>query len=360
MALNTYRSKKFTAEHRQIIDHANAICAEYAEQGLVLTLRQLYYQFVARGLLANRQSEYKRLGDICNDARMAGEMDWGYLIDRTRNLVRQPFWKGPTDLIKGAADQYKPDLWKPQKKRVEVWVEKDAAIGVIETICSQNDVAYFSCRGYTSVSELHVAAERVFRYLESGEQVTILHIGDHDPSGIDMSRDIEDRLRTFIHNDWARTWAMEHGLYGQVTRGQIKGSMRRVMGENGSHIGSWEDPWQVKRIALNIDQVERYSPPPNPAKQTDARFERYMAETGLDESWELDALDPTVLQDLIQAEIDEIRDEEIWAEENDRMDRHREVLRAVANNWAEIARQYGPAHALDDEETTPEEEGDPR
>ena len=202
MAFTKYETKKIGPAKMAVIEQANEICQEYAEAGIPLTLRQLYYQFVARGLIANKQSEYKRLGDICRDARMAGEMDWDHLIDLTRDLRPVSSWKGPEDLLKGAASNYHRDLWKPQRVRPEVWIEKDAAIGVVQGVCKFNSVPYFSCRGYTSMSEMHEAAQRIRFHIERGDKVQILHIGDHDPSGLDMSRDIEDRLRKFINQDW--------------------------------------------------------------------------------------------------------------------------------------------------------------
>lgn len=332
-----YVSKKFSAEHTRVIETSRAICEEYAAQGLSLTLRQLYYQHVARGLIANRQSEYKRLGGILNDARMAGELDWDYLVDRTRNLVSQPKWDSPHSLVRAASEQYLTDLWRTQKQRVEVWIEKDAGIGVIETVCNDNSVPFFSCRGYTSVSEIWEAGQRIGGYLRNGERVTILHIGDHDPSGLDMTRDITDRLKLFITRDWRSDHFDIGSNYrpGYITVEDIKDSMRRAM-----ELLPSAAPWSVKRIALNYDQVEQYQPPPNPAKTTDSRFERYEAETGLDESWELDALDPVVLQTLIQDEIDWVRDDERWDAASLAMEKDRAVLREVADHWSDIRTQY--------------------
>lgn len=271
MARTQYESKKVSRERREVMQTADAICAEYARQGLVLTVRQLYYQFVARGLVPNEQREYDRLADAVKDARMLGIMDWDYIVDRTRNLSSWKSYKGPQEALKELAGKYHRDMWAPQRKRIEVWVEKDAAIGVIQGTCSNNSVPYFSCRGYTSISEMHDAAQRIRWHIENGEQVTILHIGDHDPSGLDMSRDIEDRLRMFISRDWA-------GLHmgpGRWTRGEIRMSMRDVMHEaalkRDPEATYFEgEPWRVKRIALSMDQVNLYNPPPQPG-QADGR-----------------------------------------------------------------------------------------
>jgi len=293
-----YKDIRFSAPRLAIIDNANAIIEEYESQGFVLTLRQLYYQFVSRALIANKQSEYKRLGDIINDARLAGKIDWLAITDRTRNLTGLPHWDGPEDIVSASANHFHLDKWKNQDNRIEVWIEKDALAGVIEGVCKELDVPFFSCRGYTSQSEMWVAARRLIKYDKAGQAPVILHLGDHDPSGIDMSRDIEDRI----------------ALFTEAHRG-----LRRR--------------FEFRRLALNMDQVEKYNPPPNPAKTTDARYAGYQAEHG-DESWELDALEPKVLADLIRENIEEFRDEDQWSEDLAEEDRHKEDLSKVASNWA--------------------------
>lgn len=301
----TYVEKKFNAAHLKVIERANAVCAEYEAQGLVITLRQLYYQFVSRLWIPNTDQEYKKLGRILGHARMAGLLDWNYMIDRTRYLRELSHWTSVEELVAAAASQYRTDRWADQPTRVQVWIEKDAAIGVIEGVCNDEQVPYFSCRGYTSMSEMWVAAQRLRRFMATGQDVVILHIGDHDPSGVDMSRDIEERLRQFL---------------------------RRDLGGARHTAGSLE----VRRIALTYDQVELYEPPPNPAKQTDARYRRYVADTGLDESWELDALDPAVLQDLIRTEIEGIRDDWQWENSTAAMEHARSTLVGASARWDEV------------------------
>lgn len=215
-----YVERKFDPKSRALVDRSNAIITEYTAQGFVLTLRQLYYQLVSRDIIPNRQKEYKRLGSIVNDARLAGLIDWHAIEDRTRNLQRLSTWETPALMLQTCADQYHLDLWAGQKCRVEVWIEKDALVGVIEGVCHELDLPYFSCRGYTSQSEMWGAAMRLKRYQQGKQVPVILHFGDHDPSGKDMTRDIVDRLKLFM---------------------------------GGA---------QVARLALNMDQVEQYKPPP--------------------------------------------------------------------------------------------------
>lgn len=135
----------------------------------------------------------------------------------------------------------------------------------------------------------------MIRWVERSKQVpVVLHLGDHDPSGIDMTRDIADRLALFS---------------GGV---------------------------EIKRLALNMDQVEQYSPPPNPAKTTDSRYIGYIDLYG-DESWELDALEPSVMAGLIEDAVKQLRDDDVYEAVLAEEEQEKERLRAISDRWAEVA-----------------------
>jgi hypothetical protein len=270
MPLEQYIEKRFNSSSQKLIAQANVICDEYMGKGFTLTLRQLYYQFVARGLLPNKQPEYKRLGSVINDARLAGLIDWDAIEDRTRHLTSNSHWASQGDILQTAVDLFAIDKWSQQGTRVEVWIEKEALIGVVEPACSDLDVPYFACRGYSSQSEQWRASHRFRRFNNANQQVVILHFGDHDPSGVDMTRDNQDRLDIFLGNF--------------VT---------------------------VRRMALNWEQIEEHSPPPNPVKLTDSRSDGYREKFG-DESWELDALNPEIIDALIRDAVLGYRDEDEW------------------------------------------------
>jgi hypothetical protein len=307
-----------------IITQANQIAVDYAQQGYDLTLRQLYYQFVARDLLPNTQKSYDRLGQLVNRARLAGLMDWNYLVDRTRNIRSVSHWESPSDIVDTVSRQFRLDKWTTQPTRVEVWVEKEALAGVVQRVADRNDVAWFSCRGYVSQSEMWSAGQRLREYIKAGQNVVILHLGDHDPSGIDMTRDITDRLRTFIAQDWLNE---EMNVQGTVKVRDIWADMSEWCGGR--------DAFAVNRIALNFDQVEQYNPPPNPAKATDARFQKYMEEYG-SESWELDALDPVTLDALIEGHLGDIIDGEALDERAQDEETHRELLVKASIRWNDV------------------------
>jgi hypothetical protein len=325
-----YDTKRFSAETLETIRQANQILVDYEQQGYDLTLRQLYYQFVSRDLIPNNERSYKRLGSIVNDARLAGRIDWDHIVDRTRNVRSITHWDDPANIIEATARSFKVSLWEQQNDYVEVWIEKDALVGVITRVCNELDVPYFSCRGYTSQSEMWAASQRLLTPIIDGKNVTVLHLGDHDPSGIDMTRDIEDRLRLFISSDYARHKIKQHPGFKELS------SMNRE-----ATIGQWItealDRFEVRRIALTMAQITEYDPPPNPAKLSDSRSAGYVEEYGY-ESWELDALPPDVLSALVREHVEGLIEEDAWEAAREREEDGQRLLRLASERWTEIVK----------------------
>lgn len=293
-----YREINFRGDTLATIEKVNQIIATYRRQGYLLTLRQVYYQMVAAGHIPNNDKEYKRLGDILNNARYAGLVDWDAIEDRTRNMYRKAYWDDPAHAVEAIAQQYAIDKWQDQEFHVEVWVEKEALAGIVRQVARELDVNSMACKGYMSASEMRVAALRMLEADNSGKQLALIHLGDHDPSGVDMTRDIRDRLQEFITADF------------------------------GNEL-------EVVRAALNMDQIEALNPPPNPAKLTDSRCASYLREFG-DESWELDAIPPNELADLIRQQVRLYRDDDKWDAMVERENTEQNRLIACSDHWSEV------------------------
>ncbi len=240
------------------------ILEEYQMQGIKVTLRQLYYQLVARDLIPNTIKEYGKLSKLLTNARYGGFVDWGAIEDRTRTPDLPNTFEDTEHLIDVACRSYQLDRWEGQEYCIELWTEKDAISSVIAPITKEYQVAMCVNRGYSSASAMYDS----FRRLENSEQPKriILYLGDYDASGLDMIRDVRERLEEF-------------GV----------------------------DNLEVIPIALTKKQIEKYSPPPNPAKITDPRAKWYIQKYG-EQSWEVDALRPEVLQELIKKAILEYLD----------------------------------------------------
>lgn len=294
MTKEAFEERRFAAKTAKVIEQANDIMEEY--EGQQLTLRQLHYQFVARDLYDNTMRNYKKLGDIIRNGRMAGLISWDLIQDRTRGLQG---WGGgersPASAIRMASYRYKERLWDTQPVKVEVWVEKDALSGVLTDPGYENRLWYFATKGYPSISSLKEAADRFKRQEENGESTVILYFSDHDPEGLHMPEQVGEALEDF-----------------GVTNVEIR------------------------RLGLTMEQIRQYQPPSSAAKRGSSRVDWYHEATGTDEAWELDALEPAVIQNLIRDEVARIRDDDLWEAALESEREGKRLMERIADNWAGI------------------------
>jgi hypothetical protein len=329
MSKIAYERRSFTPAGLEVVRTAAQICADYAAQGYTLGLRGLYYQFIARNLFPDSRAfelpngeftknvtkNYKWLISLVTDGRVSGIIDWDHIMDEGRDVsLRDRGWDSPEDILRAIAEQYKIPRWEGQPEHVEVWVEKAALGQIIRQAADAWDVTSFECKGSPSTSTIHDAAKRLRSYEARGIKCTIIYLGDHDPTGLDIDRDVRDRLR----------------LFRCVT--------------------------EVTRIALTMDQVNALNPPPSPVKVTDSRTNGYIDTYGTDECWELDAIDPPTLDGLIQDAIREHVDMDLRQARLDREAGERAQLEAVHENWIDVLAWMQDENMV--REPEPAEDGD--
>lgn len=287
----------------EVIQHIKEIVSEYSEEGYVLTLRQLHYQLVSNNWIVNHDSAYKKLGNILDDCKYAGIIDWSDIEDRGR-VPYLPYWVNDVEhALNDTIDQYRIDRQKGQENYIELWTEKDALSGILRRTTEKYHVHLVVNKGYTSSSAIYQAYKR---YIERiGEQkIIILYFGDHDPSGLDMVRDIRERLSFMFQN----------GLYKKAF-GEEKDALKGL--------------FTVLPIGLTKAQIRQYDLPPNPTKLTDSRASKYISQHGKT-CWEVDALKPQVLTDIVEGHIRRNIDisayEEMIAEETTGINRLTEIV----------------------------------
>lgn len=263
----TFKEKNFRPDSLDLIAKCDEIVRDYLGQGLRLTLRQLYYQLVTQNIIKNEERAYKNLSSLVSDARLSGMLDWDAIEDRIRVPVIPSEFKDLQELVDAALYSYRLPRWETQTDYVELWVEKDALAGVLRSMANQYHVPMMVNRGYSSQSAMYEASKRYLQRQDDGKTLTLLYLGDFDPSGEDMVRDIADRMEMF-------------GIDAKV-----------------------------KKIALTLDQVYKYKPPPNPAKHSDPRSRDFIAKYGAS-SWEVDAINPIELRKIIKREIERFIDKD--------------------------------------------------
>ena len=246
-----------------------------------VTLRQLFYRLVSAQIIPNTETAYNTLGKQTVVARKRGEIPYNAFEDRNRDFIQGqwPFseeteesvfedaketYESAEDDFESSCYNYNLPLWYDQAKHVEVWVEKEALAGVCVEVTQQYGVWLAPCKGYPSLSFIYAASQRLNRILSenSEKELLILYFGDYDMRGLDIERNIQ------------QSFEEDFGL-------EIN----------------------VERIALTREQIQQYNLPPNPAKIHDP-MARGWIETQGNVAWELDALEPNVLTNLIKEAIE--------------------------------------------------------
>ncbi len=296
-------AKTFGPKALEMIDTITGILDDYSEQGYDLSLRQLYYQLVSRNIVPNTEKSYKNVGCIVSDARLAGLIDWDMIKDRGREMVSNPHWESPSNFIQEVAPQYRFDLWEDQNNYVEVMVEKQALEGVLQPVCRSLDIPFTANKGYSSSSAMYEASKRFIERAERGKVLHVIYLGDHDPSGIDMSRDVLDRLDLFIKTPFGNP-----------------------VGENEP------ESITVNRAALNMSQIKTLNPPENPAKITDSRAKSYIKRFG-NSSWELDAIEPRELAKLVTDAVTSLMDVPLFKRNQNKQELGRKELIKFAKTY---------------------------
>jgi hypothetical protein len=289
-----FSTKKRLPKTLAAIAQANAILEEYNAQGFRMTVRQLFYQHVARGLVPNTSKGYDAVQATARRGRVDGLIDWDFIEDRSRETVEWQAWTDPSGAVADAAASYQEDPWADQPIKPVVWIEKAALANVIEPACSEWRIPYFAIHGYNSTTLQYETAKKLAELIETGVTPIVLHLGDHDPSGLDMTRDNKKQLSLFA--------------------------------------GA---PIELRRLALNIDQVRRYRLPPNPVKETDKRTPSYVQQYG-SECWELDALEPTVIDTVLRAEIQGLANKRKWKAALALEAKNRKTIEAISDRWDEV------------------------
>lgn len=308
---------KFSLTRDELLGHAVEVAKDYQKAGYDLTLRQLYYQLVSQALIPNSNPSYKRLGNTLGEARLGGNFDMDLLVDRGRNAQgsKQSECKLNVGTALEEAERWlcalphwavSVDRWYGQPLHVSVWVEKDALSGVFQKPCDALGVGMFACKGYPSHSALWQWLKKLSEAYKASKggladgfedpdpllEAVVLYFGDHDPDGWQIPRSAEEAINIFVR---------AHNL-----------DVPRI---------------RFERLGLNMSQIQKYNPPPFPAKTTSSRYASYHKEHGTNDAWELDALDVKVLDKLIRDNVARYWDQSLYEEWQRRARVRRDALR---------------------------------
>jgi hypothetical protein len=244
---------------------------EIVERDQPMTIRQVFYQTVVHGIVGKAETEYDKVQDLLTDLRRSGEIPYEWIIDEGRYARRPYTVEGIVQALNDTRCNYRKDPWQETPEYVQIWVEKNALVGVLEPVTREYDVPLMATVGYSSISFLHEAAVDLSHL--GCSSIYIYQLGDLDPSGAQAAEAIEKDLRGFAP----------------------------------------EVDIRFSRIAITPDQITEYGLQAalRPTKRQDPRYRRFIERyrdvdvlQGGHLSCELDAIRPTDLRDLVRRTIE--------------------------------------------------------
>jgi 5S rRNA maturation endonuclease (ribonuclease M5) len=324
--------------YAEVVSSTNEIIEEYS---VPLTVRQTYYRLISPPfqLFANNLNNYKGFDKILTRARERGDIDWRRLEDRARSTIGvacrlfgtqtrvvtsmsdfeycwnsgEHYLNTVLDELKNCHNDFGLSMWETQPQYMEVWVEKDALASLFSTVARGFRVIVFPSRGYSSLTKIKEAVEdRFMERIKHGQYIGVLHFTDHDPSGLNMTSDINKRLGEYLKHALIKLDEDDHETFKQIIN-KINTNKKSLC--------------QITRCALTYEQVKWFNLASNPTKLSDSRAKEYNVKYG-DECWELDALPPDELQKIIRSAIIDSIDSKAWTARQNLIEQERSALQA--------------------------------
>lgn len=252
-----------TAGRNRLQDHVSELWVQifrvFDDVGTPVTVRQMFYQCEIRGAIEKTEAGYNKVQRQLSLMRKAGILPYDFITDNTRYMRKPRTYQSLESFADYHAKYYRRDLWNNQPDYVEIWIEKEAIMGIAYEVTDIYDVPLYPCKGYSSLSLTASAAETIKEVTNAGKRAFIYYLGDYDPSGEDIPRALQKHL---------------------VDRGA---------------------EFTFTHLAVNEKQISEWSLPTRPTKKTDSRSKNF---SGGDISVELDAIRPDKLKDIIRIAIE--------------------------------------------------------
>ncbi len=292
------------------MDGIRAEIHEVVEAGQPMTVRQVFYQLVSRGVIAKTETEYKHtVIRLLTELRREHVIPYDWVADNTRWMRKPQSYSSLHDMLKRQHEFYRRALWDDQDAYVEVWLEKDALAGVVFDVTAEWDVPLMVTRGYASESYLYSAADAITNQIADDKRAYVYYFGDYDPSGLNIPEVIERRLRE-----------MATGMFDNPA---------------DLHLDYW---FRFERVAVTPEQITDWSLPTRPTKKapvagqarkgTDTRAKNFEGE-----SVEVDAIPPDQLRELVEECITEHINDDV-------LERTRTVEKAERESLAHLVEEF--------------------
>ena len=228
---------------------------------------------------ANDMASYRALVDLLTRARIAGLIPMEVIADDTRSATIWDTHPNVQSFVRAELDEFLKGYWRDllqsQENHIEIVFEKLTVASIIKPLAAKYTIPCYPSRGYSSLPPRWELAER---YRKSGKnRLILIAVSDFDPDGEEIAHSLARSLR---------------------------------------------DDFGIKKIdafkaALTAEQVERFKLPPKiRAKKTSSNYKRFVDKHGHD-AFELEALEPDVVQRVLTETIDQVLDIDAFYSELD-------------------------------------------
>ena len=278
-----YVDKRFQQKSLERIEAVNSILTEYEAQGYQMTIRQLFYQMVSRKITPFDNREYDKLITLIANGRNSGYIDWGQIVDRSRDAYQVKMFDSVESALKQAAKKYYIDIWQGMPLKPVIWYEKAGLAQIIGRVAAKYNIEHMATRGENSLTWLHSVSQQ--------SAIVILYLGDHDGHGVQISDGMQSKVKLY---------------------------------SNGTV--------QFKRIAISLDQGEAINAPKIPLKDVKNLSFDYAQRFGCKYGYEIDAFSPVQLSQLIEDEVEKfigLAPKTFKANMKKQDDEHQKILKAV-------------------------------
>jgi hypothetical protein len=241
-----------------------------------ITVRGVFYRAVAEGLVPKDEAKgYRVVQRRLVKLRVEGDIPYGWITDGSRTVHGYVRYQDADEFARNVKFRYRQDYWRDADEYVEVWVEKEAMVGVLKpAILDEVGLNLHVTRGFPSLTYLQEAAEEINC---EWRPVYVYVLTDFDPSGRNIAERIEEELTERC----------------------------------------FDADLHVERIAVTEDQIQRYSLPTRPTKKSRRKGATYYELTHGPVSVELDAFPPNELRQIVSERIERHMDP--WQLEKMRM-----------------------------------------
>lgn len=252
-----------------------------------MTIRQLFYRLVSARYVENDRSDYQRVSRVMTSARDDGRCPFEWIVDRSRPEYSPNVFDDAAGYAEAVKRSYRKNYWATQPNHCEVWVEKDAIIGSVQSVTDELGVTVRVGRGFQSTTRAHDISER---FNEISKPITVFYLGDHDASGRTIEADLLARIQKY-----------------------------------GSH-------FKLKRLAIFAGDIRKFNLPPLRVKMTDSRAKEFLSKYS-NACVELDALPPVELRRRIRDAVEQLLDRELWSRAIDIESIELDSIRDTVARW---------------------------